>query len=81
MFLLGLNNSFSGLGIAFEVVMNAYPSVDSFFTMGGCLTAYILFKELDKAGDSLPRHIILIFLSSFLSPFCHYFQWWPAGTL
>ena len=42
-------------GIAFEAVLNAFPSVDSFFLMGGALTAYIVFKELDKAGSDVPR--------------------------
>ena len=42
-------------GVAFEAVLNAFPSVDSFFLMGGALTAYIVFKELDKAGSDVPR--------------------------
>ena len=41
-------------GVAFEAVLNAFPSVDSFFLMGGALTAYIVFKELDKAGSDVP---------------------------
>ena len=48
--------SFSGSqGLAFEAVLNAFPSVDSFFLMGGVLTAYIVFKELEKAGSNAPR--------------------------
>ena len=47
---------FSGSqGLAFEAVLNAFPSVDSFFLMGGVLTAYIVFKELEKAGSNVPR--------------------------
>ena len=47
---------FSGSqGLAFEAVLNAFPSVDSFFLMGGVLTAYIVFRELEKAGSNVPR--------------------------
>ena len=42
-------------GVAFEAVLNAFPSGDSSFLMGGALTAYIVFKELDKAGSDVPR--------------------------
>ena len=42
-------------GLAFEAVLNAFPSVDSFFLMGGTLTAYIVFKELERAGSNIPR--------------------------
>ena len=42
-------------GMAFEAVLNALPSVDSFFLMGGTLTAYIVFRELEKAGSSSSR--------------------------
>ena len=50
------NCLFSGSqGLAFEAVLNAFPSVDSFFLMGGVLTAYIVFKELEKAGSNVPR--------------------------
>ena len=38
--------------------MNALPSVDSFFLMGGTVTAYIMFRELDKAGSDLGRHLV-----------------------
>ena len=47
---------FSGeQGLAFEAILNALPSVDSFFMMGGTLTAYIIFKELDMAGSNVAR--------------------------
>lgn len=44
-------------GLAFEAVLNALPSVDSFFLMGGTLTAYIVFRELEKAGSSSSRSV------------------------
>ena len=37
--------------------MNALPSVDSFFLMGGTLTAYIIFRELDRAGSNVARWV------------------------
>ena len=37
--------------MAFEAVLNALPSVDSFFLMGGTLNGYIFFRELEKAGS------------------------------
>ena len=50
--------------ILFEAVLNALPSVDSFFLMGGTLTAYIVFKELDKAGANVSRSEILFVYSA-----------------
>ena len=50
-------------GIAFEAILNALPSVDSFFLMGGTLTAYIVFRELEKAGSSSPRSVGKTFAS------------------
>ena len=41
-------------------MLNALPSVDSFFLMGGTLTAYIVFKELDKAGANVGRSEISV---------------------
>jgi peptidoglycan/LPS O-acetylase OafA/YrhL len=37
-----------GLGFAFRAVMNALPSVDSFFLLSGLLVAYMTLKELDR---------------------------------
>ena len=48
---------FSESGMAFEAVLNALPSVDSFFLMGGTLTAYIVFRELEKAGSNSSRSV------------------------
>ena len=45
-------------GLAFEAILNAVPSVDTFFLMGGTLTSYIMFRELEKAGTNLPRYIV-----------------------
>ena len=32
----------------FQVVINAFVSVDSFFLMSGCLVSYLMLKDLDK---------------------------------
>ena len=45
-------------GLAFEAILNALPSVDTFFLMSGALTAYIFFKDLERAGNSGKKHII-----------------------
>jgi peptidoglycan/LPS O-acetylase OafA/YrhL len=37
-----------GLGFAFRAVMNALPSVDTFFMLSGLLVSYMTFKELDR---------------------------------
>ena len=40
--------------LAFQAILNGYPSVDSFFFIGATLLAYITLKELDKNnGGSL----------------------------
>ena len=59
---------FSETTILFEAVLNALPSVDSFFLMGGTLTAYIVFKELDKAGANVSRSEILFVLALKIVP-------------
>jgi peptidoglycan/LPS O-acetylase OafA/YrhL len=50
------------MGLAFEAILNAFPSVDSFFVMGGTLTAYIIFKELERAEGNILRHAVTIVL-------------------
>jgi hypothetical protein len=45
-------------GLAFEAVLNATPSVDSFFLMSGALTAYLMFRELDRAGTDGGKHSV-----------------------
>ena len=44
----------------YRVLLNAYPSVDTFFVMGGCLLAFATFKELDrnKGGLNWPMYYI-----------------------
>ena len=32
----------------FQVVTNAFPSVDTFFLLSGCLLTFLTLKELDK---------------------------------
>jgi len=43
-----LNIQTGGLGFAFRAVINALPSVDTFFMMSGLLVSYLTFRELDK---------------------------------
>jgi hypothetical protein len=44
---------------AFQVVLNSFPSVDSFFFIGATLLAYLVLKELDKSkGGSFQFWII-----------------------
>ena len=45
-----------------EVIVNAYPSVDTFFVMSGALTTYIFLKELTKAGNDALKHIVAFVL-------------------
>ena len=49
-------------GLAFEAVVNALPSVDTFFLMSGTLTAYIFFRELERAGSNPLKHSITFIL-------------------
>jgi hypothetical protein len=58
--MLDIYHRFSGYqtSLAMEAVQNALPSVDSFFLMGGTLTAYITFRELERAGGDVSRHLI-----------------------
>ena len=37
-----------GQGFAFRAVLNALPSVDTFFMLSGLLVAYLTLKELDR---------------------------------
>jgi len=47
-----LNTDFQD-GFLFRVVLNGYPSVDSFFIIGGCLLSYLLLKQLEKTNGKL----------------------------
>ena len=49
-------------GLAFEAILNALPSVDTFFLMSGALTAYIFFKDLERAGNNGKKHTITFIL-------------------
>lgn len=50
---------FSGsAGLAFEAVLTATPSVDSFFLMSGTLTAYLMFRELERANTDALKHFV-----------------------
>ena len=49
-------------GLAFEAIVNALPSVDTFFLMSGTLTTYIFLRELERAGSSPLKHSITFIL-------------------
>lgn len=49
-------------GIALEAVLNAFPSVDTFFFMSGSLTSFILFKEVEQADKDKTKHAIVLLL-------------------
>jgi len=51
-----LNNKYAPQfqqGFGFRPLLNGYPSVDSFFVIGGILLGYLTFKELDKTNGFL----------------------------
>ena len=58
----GLNIFSHGGSFLFEVIMNALPSVDSFFLMSGTLTTYIFLKELDRAGKNPVKHTVTLIM-------------------
>ncbi len=51
-------------GYPMRIVVNAIPSVDSFFVLSGCLLAYIAFKEMDRSQGSL--NLPLFYLHRFI---------------
>ena len=51
-----------GGGLSLEVLLNAFPSVDTFFLMSGTLTSYILFRELEGAGSNRLKHSVTLML-------------------
>ena len=56
------DNLSGGGGLALEAILNALPSVDTFFLMSGTLTAYIFFKDLERAGNNVKKHTITFIL-------------------
>jgi len=50
--------------VLFRVVLNGYPSVDSFFTIGGCLLSYLSFKHLEKTSGKL--NIFMVFIHRYI---------------
>lgn len=58
----GLNILSHGGTFLFEVILNALPSVDSFFLMSGTLTTYIFLKELDRAGKNPIKHTVTLIM-------------------
>ena len=48
----------------FQAVDNAFPSVDTFFLMSGCLVTYLMLKELDKSKGRI--NFPLLYLHRYL---------------
>jgi peptidoglycan/LPS O-acetylase OafA/YrhL len=44
----------------FQAVTNAFPSVDTFFLLSGCLLAYLALKELDKTKGRLNWIMLIV---------------------
>jgi len=51
---------------AFAVVINAFPSVDSFFLIGACLLSYITLKELDKTNGGGVKFWIMYYVHRYI---------------
>ena len=93
---LSVSNSFEtlriqtgGLGFAFRAVLNALPSVDTFFMLSGLLVAYLTLKELDKCRGkfsfviyylhryirlTIPLAFLIAFVIAFVPILSHYLQ-------
>ena len=62
---------------AFQAVLNAVPSVDTFFLLSGCLLTYLTLKELDKTKGRLNwimyyiHRYIRSFFVAFLGKYSH----------
>ncbi len=44
----------------FQAVANAFPSVDTFFLLSGCLVAYLTLKELDKTKGRVNWIMVIV---------------------
>ena len=49
-------------GWIYELLINGFPSVDTFFFMSGVLLAYLSFGEMDKGKFNLPMYYIHRFI-------------------
>ena len=49
---------------AFQAVSNAFPAVDTFFLISGCLLSYLSLKEMDKTKRiiNIPLAYVLRYL-------------------
>ncbi len=68
---------------AFQVIMNAVPSVDTFFLLSGCLLAYLTLKELDKTKGKLNwiMYYVHRYIRSFLTAYIYYVLMFPNSGL
>ena len=39
--------------VSFNIILNAFVSVDTFFTLSGCLVSYLALKEMEKTKGRL----------------------------
>jgi len=52
--------------VAFQAILNGFPSVDSFFFIGSTLLAYITLKELDKTRGGNPKFWIMFYVHRYI---------------
>ena len=52
-YVINLQLLFGGADFGYEVLLNALPSVDTFFFMSGLLVAYLSFIEMEKKRFNL----------------------------
>jgi peptidoglycan/LPS O-acetylase OafA/YrhL len=63
--LLDVNGPLLG-NLAFEPILNAFPSVDTFFFIGACLLSYITLKELDKTKGGNTKFWIMYYVHRYI---------------
>ena len=71
---LAINNSAKALSpdgpiygsVAFQAILNGFPSVDSFFFIGATLLAYITLKELDRMKGGNPKFWIMFYVHRYI---------------
>jgi len=51
-------------GFMFRLILNGFPSVDSFFIIGGCLLTFLTFQEMEKKRGKL--NVPLFYLQRYM---------------
>ncbi|GFO24199.1 nose resistant to fluoxetine protein 6-like [Plakobranchus ocellatus] len=50
----------------FHAILNAPYAVDTFFTISGCLVAYLFLRTVKKAGGLKPPHMVMFYVHRYL---------------